>query len=82
MPRWDLVSRDTVPASRLVEPKPTGEGRRLSSGEVRYERLRLAHDMVLLVLDDGEGLPPELLLELRAVSKALVTAWRATRSLP
>jgi hypothetical protein len=82
MPRWDLKIRDAVPQSKLVELDPHRDGRLLSPGEVRFERLKLAYDMIGLVIEDGEGLPPDAKRELHAISQALANAWIATRSLP
>jgi hypothetical protein len=82
MSRWNIGARHQTPQSKLLEQEPSADGRRLTSGEVRFERLRLAHDMVTLVLTDGEGLPHEVRLELGAVREVLVSAWRTTRSLP
>jgi hypothetical protein len=82
MSRWNLQARDAVPASKLMAKESSAEGRRLTSGEIRHERLRLAHDMVTLVLTDGEDLPPDVRLELGAVREALASAGRATRGLP
>jgi hypothetical protein len=82
MPRWNLKVRDTTLQSKLVELDPHRDGRLLTPSEVRFERLRLAHDMVTLVLTDGKGLPLDVRQELGAVSQALVNAWRATQSLP
>jgi hypothetical protein len=82
MPRWNIGARDRVPESKLTEKELSSEGRRLSPREIQDERLRLAHDMVTLVLTDGEGLSPEVRLELGVVREVLTTVWRATRSLP
>jgi hypothetical protein len=81
MPKWDLQAREHTPAGTEVK-RARADSRLLTPGEVRFERLRLAWDMVTLVLTDGEGLPPDVRLELGAVREVLTAAWRATRSLP
>jgi L-fucose isomerase-like protein len=55
MSRWNIGARHQTPQSKLLEQEPSADGRRLTSGEVRFERLRLAHDMVTLVLTVAKG---------------------------
>jgi hypothetical protein len=82
MSRWNLKARDAVPQSKLLEQEPRGEGRRLSNGEVRFERLALAADMLRLALADGKALPPSVQETMQGLYQALLQLRAETRSLP
>jgi hypothetical protein len=61
--------------------KAPGTCRQLTPGEVQFERLCLATDMVSLVLNEGRALPPEMEGTLRTIAGALHDVLTGARTL-
>ncbi len=79
MSRWNLRKREHVPAGAREAEGAHADTRLLSPGEVREQRLRLAWELAVLVMRDGETLPPPAQQRLQAICNDLRQLWAETR---
>jgi hypothetical protein len=79
--KWDLRRREHTPIGAEAEGAHA-DTRLLTPQEIREQRIRLAWDMVFLVLRDGEALSMPAQQRLGAISKDLQQLRIETRSLP